>query len=102
MQCTINVTIQMWYYLKKQTRSLYIYIYIYIYIYTYIHNQIPEILYITSKLVFKEYLTPNVMQIIKFHTKGTVDIMFTNIKVLLHLGDKSHNLNKLNNNAKTI
>ena len=54
MQCTINVTIQVWYYLK-QFRS---YIYIYIYIYT----QILEILYIMSKLVFKEYLTSNIMQ----------------------------------------
>ena len=29
-----------------------------------------------------------------------VDIMFTNAKVLHYLGEKSHNLNKLNNNAK--
>ena len=36
----------------ETTRSLYIY------------NQILEILNITFKLVFKEYLTPNVMQII--------------------------------------
>ena len=37
----------------------------------------------------------------KFHTKGTVDIVFTNDKVLHHLGEESHNLNKLNNNIET-
>ena len=33
-----------------------------IYIYIYIYNQTLEILYIMSKFVFKEYLTPDVMQ----------------------------------------
>ena len=41
MQCTINITIQVWYYLK-QFRS-YIYIYIYIYIYT--HSDTRDTLY---------------------------------------------------------
>ena len=40
MQCTINVTIQMWYYLKT---NLIIYIYIYIYIYT--HSDTQDTLY---------------------------------------------------------
>ena len=29
-----------------------------------------------------------------------MDVMFTNAKVLHHLGEMSHNLNKLNNNLK--
>ena len=45
----------MWYYFENKLDH-------YIYIHIYIHNQILEILYITSKLVFKEYLKPNVMQ----------------------------------------
>ena len=97
----------MWYYLK-QLDHIYIYIYIYtqilyilyIYIYIYIYTQILKILYITSKLVFKEYLTSNIMKKIKFHAKGTIDVVFANTKVLHHLGEKSHNLNKLNNNVK--
>ena len=39
MQCTINITIQMWHYLK-QTRS-----HIYIYIYIYIHSDTQDTLY---------------------------------------------------------
>ena len=54
MQCTINITIQMWYYFENKLDH-------YRYIYIYIYNQILEILNIMSKLVFKEYLTPNVM-----------------------------------------
>ena len=50
MQCTINITIQMWYYFENKLDH-----------HIYIH--ILEILNIMSKLVFKEYLTPNVMQI---------------------------------------
>ena len=33
MQCTINITIQVWYYLKQTRSHIYMYIYIYIYIY---------------------------------------------------------------------
>ena len=77
MQSTVNVTIQVWYYLKQSKSYIYIYI------------QILEILYIMSKLVFKEYLTLNIIQYIKFHAKGTIDIMFANTKVLYKL-EKSY------------